>query len=126
MRLRSAWLLLALLVAGCIDATPIVLERDRIPTPTPVVDPVDPAPTPAPVHDEAAPTDAVPYAAIVRIVEGMTEAELVALLGAPDASVETSRVWRNAQNAAGMARELRAIVVAGVVRGYALWIPPNR
>lgn len=121
------WPIVALIVAlvagcsvlGCIDATPIVLPPEPGPV---VVDPVDPIiPTPAPVDDWDAPADAIPYATIEQITEGMTEADLIATLGTWDDSSDSTRVWRNAQNRDGKARELRVDIQAGLVTGRSLW-----
>lgn len=122
------WPFVALIVAmvagcsvlGCGTLDPLVLPD---PGPVVVIDPPTPTPTPtpAPVDEREAPADAIPYATIEMIVEGMTEAALIDLLGSPDDTSDSTRLWRNAQNRDGKARELRVDVQAGVVAGRSLW-----
>lgn len=104
-----------LLSMGCGTLEPIVLPPD--PGPVVVIDP----PTPTPEPDREAEPTAIGYALVEQVVPGMTEADLIALLGNPDVSSDTTRLWRNAQNRDGKERELRVDVQDGIVTGRSLW-----
>lgn len=114
-------------LAGCADNEVVLYDPpapNPIPTPLPEpdtdpnTDPVVPEPVDVPATEES-----IPYASIVAIVDGMTEEDLVSLLGRPDDKVATTWVYFKAQNADGQQRTLRVEVWSGKVAGYSLWRP---
>lgn len=102
-----------------VPPAPVPVDPPPVPVPVDPPGPLPPPPTPAPV------TNAVPFDVIQRITEGMTRAELVALIGRePDGDRDQgdgTRILRwPAVNAAGAPKYLDVQLEAGKVLGRAL------